>query len=313
MKKFTKICIAAGVICMVAGGVVAAVSMIMGAASGSWLERGSEAGRRLEEWWGVRSHGYPFERLSDDYLDDRVVFGTDMVRNLHLESDWGDVIVLTGAGTDTVEVYSNAPKDYWNCHLEYDTLNVAVRPKTLDFSDYTGGVVFIEVPEDFSFSQVDLEINKEDRFRWGRKDNAPYVEVDSLDAQSLKAEVDNGTLVFTEGEFGSLDLQLDVGVIQADQIRAEELSAGCDVGTIELHGQVTGNIEAEVDVGSLEMILEGEPSDYNYKLNSSLGSITIDGVSYGGLERSRWIDNNAPREMDLGCDVGSVNIEFQEN
>lgn len=67
-----------------------------------------------------------------------------------------------------------------------------------------------------------------------------------------------------------------------------------------------------VDAGSIEIALTGaEVTDYNYNINVSAGSLTINDKSFSGLEDQRMLDNSAPADWELSCDAGKIKMNVK--
>ena len=64
-------------------------------------------------------------------------------------------------------------------------------------------------------------------------------------------------------------------------------------------------------MGNIEMTLEGSEEEFNYKLEGSMGNISVGQDSFSGFSSERNIDNHADKEMEIECSMGNITIDFR--
>lgn len=324
MKKFIKVCVIAGIVCLFAGGGIATVAYAMGGrVSHSVLgisrydygwgrTLGSEIRDNvmegIDEAMGEFGGGWNREHWDDydydDYDDgshhtymeeipagEGKSFSKEYARKLDLEVRWGSVVIQEDDSADLITVYCDAEESYWYTYSEGDELKVKVAPEAWSSKDYTDSVVMIKVPAGYRFESVDLEVKSMKNLNPGRSNHAPTIYAEGLKADKMELDAKVGNIEMISAETGELDVSTDVG-------------------NIEFDGSVTGKIDAECNVGNTELKLAGKKDDYNYEIKCRVGSINVDGESFSGLSSEKKINNNAGKKMELECNTGSITVEF---
>ena len=149
----------------------------------------------------------------------------------------------------------------------------------------------IRIHQEDSTLKVEME-------EWERFDN----DAGSITIYVPKGMVfDSAELTVGAGSMGienlrtrELDMEVGAGSIVADRIDAEELSLSCGMGGVE-------------------MTAKGNEQDYNYDLDVGMGSIAIGGGEFGGMAIEKQVDNDAQKNMELECGMGSIKIYFEED
>lgn len=110
---------------------------------------------------------------------------------------------------------------------------------------------------------------------------------------------------------GDVSLKSDLGSIEIGDLKADELEADVDLGSIELAGTVNGDVTASTDMGSIILTLAEDPDDFNYEINTDLGSITVGNQDYSGMDREKIVENGSERKMKLDSSMGSIEILWE--
>ena len=64
-------------------------------------------------------------------------------------------------------------------------------------------------------------------------------------------------------------------------------------------------------MGELKLTLVGTQTDFNYDLSCGMGELKVGDDSYNGLAQEKQINNNAAKNMELECAMGSIVVEFE--
>ena len=110
---------------------------------------------------------------------------------------------------------------------------------------------------------------------------------------------------------GDVSLKSDLGSIEIGDLKADELEADVDLGSIELAGTVNGDVTASTDMGSIILTLAEDPDDFNYEINTDLGSITVGNQDYSGMDREKIVENGSEEKMKLDSSMGSIEILWE--
>lgn len=111
----------------------------------------------------------------------------------------------------------------------------------------------------------------------------------------------------------TITIEIGAGNAEVDAIDAGLLEMECEAGRCIAESVMTkDNIDVTCDAGYLYMEIEGTEKSYNYDLDCSLGSIEIAGKEHNGMDFSKDIDNDADKNLTAECNVGSIEIEFED-
>ena len=112
-------------------------------------------------------------------------------------------------------------------------------------------------------------------------------------------------------QVGKLEIELGAGQIILDSVAANTLDAEVGMGSLNYTGDIGNKANVECAMGSVELELAGEETDYNYRLQVAAGEVGIGKRSYGGVAGETRIDNNAAKEIEVECAMGSIDISFR--
>lgn len=113
-------------------------------------------------------------------------------------------------------------------------------------------------------------------------------------------------------EFKEVELNVGVGALKASDFKVKDINIDSGVGSITLDGKITGDAEISNGVGTVKLNLEGSEDDFNYNIGGGLGSIKIGSNKFNSIDNDEHIDNNASKEMDIDCGVGTIKVTFDK-
>ena len=233
-------------------------------------------------------------------------FQKDTVRSLDLELSAGELLLTRSSSPDTVELSATGiDGTELYCFLKNGTLYLIDRTPRTVLKPYLKNRAFevaqvtVGLPEDFSLSEAEVEADAA-RLSIGEALRADRVEF-SLDACELEADAAVEATVFS--------LDADASTVELPALRTQELQVESTVGYLSLGGSVSGSAQVESDAASVTLSLTGTAQQFNYRLEPSLGEITVDGQSY---TREQTVDNGASAWMELETNVGAITVDFTE-
>ena len=110
---------------------------------------------------------------------------------------------------------------------------------------------------------------------------------------------------------GDVSLESDLGVIEIGDLQARRLEAEANMGSIEAAGRVDGDVTVDTDMGSVRLSLQAKPEDFDYEIRTGMGSITVGGQDYSGMDREKIVENGSDRKMKLDSSMGSIEILWE--
>lgn len=135
--------------------------------------------------------------------------------------------------------------------------------------------------------------------------------IENMTAEKAEIEVGAGQLYLNYLNVAdTCKMKVEAGHLQVDSLYAKNLEVNCEVGSIESYetNVTKGNLTCEM--GSITMYMKDSESNYNYTVKSEMGSVTVGGDSYTGLQKKRSVDNGADRNLDMNCEMGSIELYF---
>lgn len=161
------------------------------------------------------------------------------------------------------------------------------------------GSISLYVPAGYSFNNVTLDMG------------AGSLTVEELQTDYLEAHVGAGKMAF--GRLAADQATLDCGAgqmtVEEFNSRVAEVSVG--MGSVRLTGDVTESLTGDCSMGELKATLAGAQTDFNYDLSCGMGAMKVGSESYNGMAQEKKIDNQASKNMQLDCAMGSVMVEFE--
>ena len=154
-----------------------------------------------------------------------------------------------------------------------------------------------------------------DHWNWGDLDSvkATLYLPKNIHFNDIEVDVDaGGCSIELPMECSNLYVDVDAGSATIKDMNAGWADLDCDAGKISFKGRVSDGGVVDVDAGSAEVVLTGaEVTDYNYSINVSAGSLTINDKSFSGLEDQQMLDNSAPADWELSCDAGKIKMDVK--
>lgn len=212
---------------------------------------------------------------------DKVVLSEQM-ELLDIDMDYGS---LTVKASDSNEVWLDAGNDadFFEWYFDGSTLTVQNVEHGLSWIGRDEKKATLYIPSGSSFDGVSIDV----------------------DAGSCRIE--------TDIQCNMMEVDVDAGAATLKNIEAGWLNLNCDAGKITFEGSVSDSGEVDVNAGSIDMtLLKADAEDYNYDINVSAGSLTINDKKISGLEHEQYIDNGASREWSIGCDAGKISMNIKK-
>lgn len=150
-----------------------------------------------------------------------------------------------------------------------------------------------------SASEIDIEIG-------GGK-----ITLDGLSAEQVELSVGAGNVDLTSLEAGEAELEAGAGNLTVNNMDVSKLVVGVGAGNANLEGRIMEEAEIDCGMGKLDLLLEGDESDYDYNLDCAVGKIEVGNNSFSGLASERYVSNGSGRLLKIDCAVGTVKVDFK--
>lgn len=111
-------------------------------------------------------------------------------------------------------------------------------------------------------------------------------------------------------QFDNVSLNVDAGNFEAKKIVTENLDAEIDAGKAVIDLLDCQNSNFDCDVSNLEVTMTGSETDYQYDINSDLGSIKIGNYKYDGFENEHHFGTGS-RKIQINSDASDIEIKME--
>lgn len=205
------------------------------------------------------------------------------VRNLDIDFAYGTLVIEpSDSGQIEVEVaYRPAWKGLNRSitpELNGDTLSIkdslTQERKWMRWLQGQTAFLTLRIPAGISFQEVKLDVG------------AANVEWNSgMVCEKLKLVIGAGRMVTGNNERPLIEAQrmnveVGAGYVGIRNLKAEELNADCGVGQMELFQVAADRTMLDCGVGQITISMAGRETDYNYEVDTGIGSVSMGGSFY---------------------------------
>lgn len=174
---------------------------------------------------------------------------------------------------------------------------LVLHEKQKNNADYDGAVLTIYIPEDFVFSDANINTR------------AGKLTVERLSAGTLHLLLGAGEAIINNLTVTSLaEIEGGAGSVSILGGSIKDLDLEMGVGKLDLDASLLGDSELDLGVGEVKIALQGGRDSYTLEINKAIGSIKIDGES---LSSSRTI-GNGERTVEINGGIGDIDVTFKE-
>lgn len=206
------------------------------------------------------------------------------VESLDFELGYADVVIEEG---DTFSVNATKLRSRFTSKVENGVWKIEMKnPRaTGRFREDHSPRVVITLPKGFVARELDLEIG-----------------MGTLDTLAL----DTGFLQ------ASRKASLEVGMGQMDltSVTAPEISLECGMGSLNAGLLNSSDIEIDCGMGQVDATIDGAENDYNYKISTGMGDVTVGNSSVSGMGQKQQSDRGGSGYLSVDCGMGSVTVDF---
>lgn len=159
--------------------------------------------------------------------------------------------------------------------------------------------VNITLPEDFIAKEIDLTVE------------AGLINADRLSANIGKLSVGAGSIIIDELHIDTKSTyEVAAGNLKISEAVIHNAKIECTVGSVDIDGVITGESKISSSMGYIDLDLEGDKEDYDYSINCKLGSLSLNGDRYSGINTQITQKSKAANNMILSCDLGGIDMDI---
>lgn len=181
--------------------------------------------------------------------------------------------------------------------------------------------VTIIVPKDSKFSNIDIS------------DTSGDISLKDIQVDKLKAYNCSGNSSFAEMRINEGDIQTTSGDINVKKMKSNTLKIVCVSGNVEVNeiqsneaklistsgnvffnGNVHGNSTFEGTSSNIEIVCSGKEKEYSYNLETTSGSIEVNGekIEKDEISPSVNVQNSKKNIIKVTNTSGNINIDFKK-
>lgn len=122
---------------------------------------------------------------------------------------------------------------------------------------------------------------------------AGSLEVDGISGSKFSCEMGAGELMVKNADVNELEMEVAMGKASFQGVIKEAADVKCSMGVIDLK-------------------IDGKYEDFNYDLDCAMGTLSLEGSNFAaGMGTEKVINNGVNKEIDVECDMGTVNVSFR--
>lgn len=269
------------------------------------------------------------------------------VTNIKVDVSFFDKIVLKEG--DTFSVKGSNPKRLGGLEASLDAGSLLVSDSRIgdksiinigfilpfSFAERSNQILEITYPSDASLNRVELDVDaakveitdlKADKIE-GNLDFGDLT-IKNTNSSVIIFNLDSGSATLENVECDSIDVDLDLGALEIDGLKTNKTNIDSDSGSVDIkniesqgaeislnmgalkiEGMLLGNSEIEMDLGDAVLDLKQSRDETSYSVETSLGSVTINGNKNTGT-----IENRIPgskNNIEVSSDSGDIKITFK--
>lgn len=242
-------------------------------------------------------------------------YGADSIGKINIDLDGADVNIIGGAAKPYVELINFAEGMY-----EFSSTNRVMTIKDgTDFTSWSGlatlamnfkglrsfvnyssmkdleRTVNVYVCEENPVKIVDISLD------------AGNVSIkDSVSATDYNLDIDAGEVIFENVSTASaVTVELDAGNVNVTGCDFERFTVELDSGNVNAKASVN-RLDAEIGSGAFNYNCYGSVALTNVKLFANVGSVTVDGIGYGGYKETNDVATDS--HVNVNVSVGDIII-----
>lgn len=240
-----------------------------------------------------------------DYKKNEYTFSSDEIKKLDLDIGASIMEIKCEDVEDyQVEIQNNVKYGSTKCYVEDSALCIDsdFNYWGVNFGKQKANKITLVIPKKAKLEEIEFSLG------------AGSCTGDLLQADAVDIEIGAGNLQMRQLKANeNMKLSVGAGNAEFDKLETESLNVVCETGRCYAKKAVTtSDTDLQCDVGYIYMKLQGAQDSYNYDLECSVGSIKIAEQTHSGLDYSKETDYGADKQLAVECNVGSVEIEFDE-
>jgi hypothetical protein len=272
-----------------------------------------KAGQEIPDQ-GVTHQGTSMEGISDQKSQSTLNSSDNRnnIKSIFLDISYGTVTIKEGEyfdiktadGANNI-IHENVSNGVWEISDANDLSGNESNVSIFGFNITEGGNPFqttdieLTIPEDFKFENLDIALG------------AGTIKADNLIAENADINVGAGSLRIKSLTAESKSLySIDTGELVIDDLTASNANINCGVGKLKASGIINGDSYVTCGIGNVELDIDGEEEDFNYKVDCGIGTVIINNNKYSGVNARTRKNNDSDDSFTLDCGIGKISLKI---
>ena len=167
--------------------------------------------------------------------------------------------------------------------------------KILNFDDYKGELQ-IEVPAGNVLDNIDIE------------NGVGKIELNDISVNNLDIDCGTSSVEGRNLKMSECSISGGVGSVKLYDILTDKLKIDSGTGSAHVSGDIMKEAKVSTGTSSVSFELYGGEKDYNFDIETGLGSIKI---YKNEFKREATINNKSNRNIEINAGLGSINIKTE--
>lgn len=258
----------------------------------------SEAG--ADETAADEAAGLNYNNIKSLYLD--ITYGTLIIKS-------GDHFDIQIENIDESDIENKIEDGVWiikdykgenNSDVSLLGFHLTVNDNAATFSVNKAANIEITVPENQDFENIDIKLD------------AGSINADRLYSKNAYIDVGAGKCEIDELQVsGDSSYSVGTGELVMENIDVNNADFDCGVGHLSASGIISGDNYVTCGIGNVNLDIDGDFEDYNYKVNCGVGSVTINNDTYSGVNSQSTKNEGADNNFSLECGIGKISLSIK--
>lgn len=243
---------------------------------------------------------------------DSVMLNND-IKKLKMDIEYGEVIIKTGNVSDVEISTKNIIEKRFSYEVDGDTLRIKYKGGFSFFTWKSNTHIYVTLPEGTKFEESDIssgagrmEIIDFNSDTIKIENGAGELSMKNVTAdEKLSIESGAGAVSLNGVNCGMLDVDSGVGEVRAADAVCGGIKLNNGMGAVYFTGEINGDADIDNGVGEVKMTLYGLSSDYNFKVDSGIGHVNINGNAPVNTTGGKY-------NFKIDTGIGEVRITVEE-
>ncbi len=263
----------------------------------------------LLSMFGFIADGFNSVTKEQTLIEYENAFNPNEIDSMKIDNAVGKVCIQK-SDTDQIEVTGTGLFPSFSCHLK-DNGELVIRNSEKNFFNWNF-TSFFHQREDNSVSNTKIEIFVPLDYECSDMVIASGVgemKMNDMIMEHLTIDGGVGNIICERVVAQRADIGGGVGSMTFTDVDLQNLDLDIGTGDVSISGVLSGDCELDCGVGKAELDLTGNVEDYDFSVDSGVGSIRINGER---IEETNHTNKGAENSFRIEGGVGSITITMEE-